>query len=303
MKKLTLLFQNYKNPWTNKGSGWVVNRIETLWLNITRYQPFRGGSYLILPEFIKNKKAIINVKNKDDNCLRWALGSAIFPTPHGKHPDRPTSYPQEDGLDFNGIETPTPVSQIAKQNNLAINVLVWDEERVIIYKMSKQSDSIPRINLLLFSRKWKGEEMVEKWHYTWIKDLNRLLYDQSKHHERKHFCDSCLHGYSRDDLLKSHKSDCMGIGKTAVRIDMPEKGQNILEYKNWHRQMPVPFIIYADFEYLTTKIEGPELNPTQSNTWKTQLHKACGYSYIVVRCDGYTENPVVYRALMLLKCF
>ena len=292
--------QESLEKWTNKGSGWVVNRIETLWLNIARYQPFRGGSYLILPEYLKNKKAIINVKNKDDNCLRWALRSAIFPTPHGKHPDRPTSYPQEeDGLDFNGIQAPTPVSQIEKvekQNNLAINVFGWEEEKIIIYKMSKQSDSIPRINLLLFSRKWEeGEEMVEKWHYTWIKDLNRLLYDQSKHHERKHFCDRCLHGYSREDLLKSHKSDCMGIGKTGVRIDMPEKGQNILEFKNWHRQMPVPFIIYADFESLTTKIEGPELNPNQSNTRKTQLHQACGYSYIVVRCDGYTEHPVVYR--------
>ena len=42
------------------------------WLNIARYQPLRGGSYIALPK--KNfeiSKAIINVQNKDDDCLRW----------------------------------------------------------------------------------------------------------------------------------------------------------------------------------------------------------------------------------------
>ena len=47
--------------------------------------------------------------------------------------------------------------------------------------------------------------------YTWVKNLNRLLYDQSKHREKKHFCERCLHGYSREDLLEAHKPDCQGI--------------------------------------------------------------------------------------------
>ena len=283
--------QECLEKWTHKGSGWVVVQIETLWLNIARYQPLRGGSYLDLPNYIKNKKAIINVKNKDDHCLRWALRSALFPVPHGKNPDRPTSYPQEDGLDFTGVGAPTPVSQVEqveKQNNLAINVFGWDKKRLIIYHMSKQSVGLDRINLLLFSR-------VEVWHYTWIKNLNRLLYDQSKHCGRKHFCERCLHGYSREDLLEAHKPECMGVGQRAVRIEMPEEGKNKLSFRNWHKQQPAPYIIYADFEALTTKIEGPEPNPTQSNTHKTQLHQACGYGYIIVRCDGESTPPVVYR--------
>ena len=48
-------------------------------------------------------------------------------------------------------------------------------------------------------------------------------------------------------------------------------------------------------EALTTKIEGPELDPTESNTAKTQQHEACSYSYVVVRCDGETEPPMEYR--------
>ena len=30
--------------WTQRGSGWVVDRVQTLWLDIARYQPLRGGS-------------------------------------------------------------------------------------------------------------------------------------------------------------------------------------------------------------------------------------------------------------------
>ena len=115
-----------------------------------------------------------------------------------KDPTRPTKYPVEDGLDFTGIDAPTPVSQIPrveKQNNLAINVFGW-EKGVIVHRLSNQTEYIQRINLPLL----QGNN--GKFHYTWIKNLNRLLYGQSKYQHRKHFCERCLHVYSREDLLK-----------------------------------------------------------------------------------------------------
>ena len=168
----------------------------------------------------------------------------------------------------------------------AINVFGWNKG-VIIYHLSKQPQEIPRINLLLIE--------AGKFHYTRIKDLNRLLYDQSKHKDRKHFCERCLRGYTREDLLEAHKPECRGIGQTAVRVEMAEEGKNKLAFQNHHKQLPAPYIIYADFEALTTKVEGPELDPTKNNTQRTQHHKACSYSYIVVWCDGQTEPPVEYR--------
>ena len=94
--------------WTQRGSGWVVDREELLWLDIARYQPLIGGSNIPLPPEFERKKAVINVKNKDDHCLRWALRSALFPI--DKDPQRTTKYPIEDGLNFEGINSPTPVS-------------------------------------------------------------------------------------------------------------------------------------------------------------------------------------------------
>ena len=89
---------------------------------------------------------------------------------------------------------------------------------------------------------------------------------QSKHRERKQFCERCLHGYTREDLLEAHKPECRGIGQTAVRVDMPKEGENKLTFQNHHKQLPAPYIIYADFESLVTKIEGTYRNPNQSNT-------------------------------------
>ena len=117
----------------------------------------------------------------------------------------------------------------------------------------------------------------------------------SKSDHRKHFCQRCLHGYTREDLLRAHEPECRGIGQTAVRVEMPEDGQNKLSFQNHHKKLPAPFIIYADFEALTTKIEGCSPNPEKSNTQKTQEHEACSYCYVVVRCDGATEPPVEYR--------
>ena len=157
-----------------------------------------------------------------------------------------------------------------------------------VYRLSTQPDGMPRINLLLI-------EKAGKHHFTWIKDLNRLLYDQSKYQGRKHFCERCLHGYTREDLLEAHRPDRRGIGQTAVRVEVPEEGRNKLTFQNHYKQLPARFIISADFEALTTKVEGPELDLTKSNTQRTQHHEACNYSYIMVRCDGQTEPPVEYR--------
>jgi len=100
---------------------------------------------------LKNKKAIINIKNRDNMCLRWALRAHLFPA--RTHVDRTSSYPTNDGLDFTGIDFPTPVSQIGKlerQNpGTAINVFGWDKDEVIVHRLSEQDGNIPRINLMI----------------------------------------------------------------------------------------------------------------------------------------------------------
>ncbi|XP_058029287.1 uncharacterized protein LOC131193286 [Ahaetulla prasina] len=287
--------QKMLENWIQRGSGWVIERVQTLWLNIARYQPFQGGSYISQSSVVRNTKAVINVKNKGDHSLRWALRSALFPAED--HVDRPSKYPTQDGLDFKGIQAPTPISHIQrveKQNNLAINVFGWDKG-VIIHWLSCQPRDIPRINLLLI-------EEAGKFHYAWVKNLDRFLSHQSKHRERKNFCESCLHCYTRKHLLEAHKPYCRGIGQTAV-IEVMPKEDNKLFFRNYHKQLPFPYVIYAGTMALTKPIKGSKPNTTKSNIQKTHQQEACGYSYIVVRYDGKTEQPVIKRGQNVAKDF
>ena len=43
------------------GSGWVFQQVLTINLNIARYKPIKGSSYMELPKSLKMKRAIVSV--------------------------------------------------------------------------------------------------------------------------------------------------------------------------------------------------------------------------------------------------
>ena len=87
----------------------------------------------------------------------------------------------------------------------------------------------------------------EKKHYVFIKDFNRWMYNKIKHQQRKNFSMYCFQCFSTKEILTNRNTNCTVInGEQAIR--MPKKGNNILGFQNYHKQMPVPFVIYADFE-------------------------------------------------------
>ena len=53
----------------SEGSQWRLYRITKLELHTVRYIPLRGETWISLPKELDNKKAIINMKNKDDKCF------------------------------------------------------------------------------------------------------------------------------------------------------------------------------------------------------------------------------------------
>ena len=61
------------------GSGWVFVKVEKLVLHTTRWEPVNAGSYIELPPALKNKKAIINMKNQDDKCFFVVCFTCIKP--------------------------------------------------------------------------------------------------------------------------------------------------------------------------------------------------------------------------------
>lgn len=59
------------------GSGWRLHEIVHLEINFNKLNRFSGSSYLALPNSIKNKHAVINVRNDDQQCFKWAVLSAL----------------------------------------------------------------------------------------------------------------------------------------------------------------------------------------------------------------------------------
>ena len=144
------------------------------------------------------------------------------------------------------------------------------------------------MNLLLITEETKT-------HYVCIKDFNKFLYNQTKHKERKHFCMYCLQCLSSEHVLTNHKEVCIQINGEQA-IEMPEKCSKV-KFTNFHKQLPVPFVIYADFEAITEKVQGCKPNNEKSYTEAYQKNTDCGYDYKIVCCydDKYSRPVQIYR--------
>ena len=209
---------NKIGSWISEGSGWTIESVDNHYLNIVKYQPIRGSSYVQLPEELRNSaKGLINLKNKDDECLRWCHIRHL--NPQEKYPQRIKKSDKEyvDKLNYSGIEFPVTIKQInkiEKQNNIRINVFGYEEKQPFPIYVSKEK-SENQMNLLLITKD-------ENKHYVLIKDFNKFMYQQTKHKERKHFCMHCLQCFSSERVLNNHKDNCIQInGIQAVKL--PEK--------------------------------------------------------------------------------
>ena len=93
-----------------------------------------------------------------------------------------------------------------------------------------------------------------------------------------------------------HTNNCLKISLKQA-INMPQKNENILKFDNHHKQQPVPFVIYADFEAITKKILGCSPNNNKSYMRALQDHEDCGYCYQIVCCydNSYGKPIQMYR--------
>ena len=290
---------NLIDKWVSEGSGWVIDRIDSHCINVTTYTPLHGSNYIELPTELKNpKKGLINTKNKDDECFRWCHIRLL--NPQEKDPQRIKKVDKEmiNELNYDGIEFPVSqkhYNKVEKQNNIRINVFGYEERQPFPIHISKETFE-DQMNLLLITED-------EKKHYVLIKDFNAFMYNQSKHKERKHFCMFCLQCFSSERILANHANNCLTINGMQA-INMPKPGKNILNFKNFYKQLPVPFVIYADFEAITKKVQGYKQSEEMENekdkrsyTEAYQTHEDCGCAYKVVCCydDKYSKDICIYR--------
>ena len=132
---------NVIDEWVSEGSGWVIDRIDSHYINVTLYKPLNGSSYIELPTELRNpKKGLINIKNKDDKCFRWYHIGHL--NPQTEHPERIKKGDKQfiEGLNYEGIEfhvSQKHYNKVEKQNSIRINVFDYEKGQPFLKKSLK----------------------------------------------------------------------------------------------------------------------------------------------------------------------
>ena len=130
------------DAWITRESAWIIELVESQYVNISTYRPLVGISYLDLPIELKHsRKGLISIKNNDQKCFLWCHVRHINPTKD--HPGRIKNIDRDftNNLNYDGIEFPAQekdFSKIELQNNICVNVFGYENKLVFPIYISDQ---------------------------------------------------------------------------------------------------------------------------------------------------------------------
>ena len=272
------------------GSGWYFKEVLRLEVDTVKFNPTKGSSYIDLPKWIKNKEAIINIKNRDDKCFLWCILRYLYPKEKdGQYLKDLRKY--EFSLNTKGITFPMKIKDISKFEKLnpeipGINVFSNDNMTIYPLRMAER-DCKNTIDLFFYE-----EEGVS--HYSLIKNFHRLVKSQkTKSKDGPIFiCKRCFNHFTKEELLEKHIKYCSN-NKSAI-VNMPEPN-TMLYFKNYHKQLPIPFVVYADFECFTKPMNTCSPNPKESYNYNYQKHEPSGFCFYVKGIvPGIHIKPIIY---------
>ena len=102
-------------------------------LHTVQYEPLGGSSYIALPGFLAAKKAISNLKNEDEECLKWAITRALNPVEKNSEGIDIKLRKNSEVLNSEGLKFPVNLSDINKfeNQNSSISVNVFGYENLV----------------------------------------------------------------------------------------------------------------------------------------------------------------------------
>ncbi|XP_066585457.1 uncharacterized protein [Prorops nasuta] len=274
-------------------SGWTLEKIYSLIVNINHYNPLQAGCQIQLPSSIMCKKAVINVKTSDNACFAWSVTASL--------------YPAQPPAVVGSITFPITLNQILKfevDNDVSVNTFTLEEqddhqgrERVNVAPLQltkKKRD--PHVNLLMIT----DEEGTA--HFMCITSLSRLLHSQlTKRGHVHHICDRYLHYFHTVEKLKLNELDCEQLNDN-LRVVLPSEGEDRwLSFKNVKNCERVPFVIYADLACILEKTDQSEDN-SNSNSYQKHVPFSVGY-YIKSSRDSSFSSYNSYRGTDCIEWF
>ena len=176
-------------------------------IHTVEFNPNKGSSYILLPDWISNKKAIVNIKNKDEKFFIWCILRYLYPRERDDNQLKDLKK-YEFSLNTKGISFPINLNDISKFEKLnpsipGINVLSVNDKKDFYPLRMAERDCLNSIDLFLYE-----EDGVL--HYTLIKNFNRLFKSQltKSHNGLFYICKKCFSHFTKYELLEKHSKYC-----------------------------------------------------------------------------------------------
>ena len=151
------------NIWKSlrKGSGWIIDSVIDHAINISKYNPLAGSSYIKLIKKLDHpRKGLINIPNIDHNeCFKWRLLRYLILA--ANNPRKITKADKDFGKRFAFKDIKFPIKtrdihKIEKKNYIGIRVFGYENKvKYPIYA----SKNIVKINMLFIDR-WRKEKAL-----------------------------------------------------------------------------------------------------------------------------------------------
>ena len=102
-------------------------------LHTVNYEPLGGSSYILFPGFLAAEKSIINLRNEDDECFKWAITRALNLVEKNSERIDIKLGETSKTLNWEGLKFPVNLSDINKfeNHNSSISVNVFGYENLI----------------------------------------------------------------------------------------------------------------------------------------------------------------------------
>jgi hypothetical protein len=114
------------------GSEWVLRRVERLTIHVIQFEPLSGSSFIPLPEGLKGKRAIVNMKNNDNECFKWSVTRGLNKVKRDHSRVTRVLRKQAEKLDWSMLRFPVAVNDknievFEDMNGIGINIFGYEE--------------------------------------------------------------------------------------------------------------------------------------------------------------------------------
>ena len=190
-----------------KYSNFVFESVDWLYYSLHKITLKRGGSYIKSPEWLRNKRATINLKSTDNKYFRDAITTVLNYNEIPNHHERISNLMSFfDQYNWKGIEFPSHLKNWKKieANNktIALNILFLKyntKQMEPAYKSKYNHKRENQVNLL------KITDGVNNRHYLAVKSLSRLFRGITSNNNGDYYCLNCFHSYRTNNVLKNMK--------------------------------------------------------------------------------------------------